>query len=344
MQRGQLYSRLPGRLRRRSGAVVVDSFFRGLAGAGRLHPRARPEAHNVEVLRNIPYRPTGRSDHLLDVYRPAGTAPNARLPVVLYVHGGGFRILSKDTHWLMGLAFARRGYVVFNISYRLAPAHPFPAAVEDACTALGWVAEHAAGYGGDPSRLVLAGESAGANLVTSLAVITSYRRSEPWAKAVWDSGLQPRAVVPACGMLQVSDPGRFRQRWPRMSAFINDRLTEVSEAYLRGNGHAEETLDLADPLVLLERGADPDRPLPPFFVPCGTKDPLIDDSQRLASALERLGVEHEAQYYPGEVHAFHAMIWRPNARRCWAHTFQFLSSHGVEGGSAASQVARAAAS
>ena len=51
---------------------------------------------------------------------------------MLYVHGGGFRILSKDTHWIMGLAFARRGFLVFNIGYRLAPKHPFPAAIADA--------------------------------------------------------------------------------------------------------------------------------------------------------------------------------------------------------------------
>ncbi len=328
MQNGVQSPGLPARLRRRTGAAVVDSFFRGLAGAGRLHPRARPEAHNLEVIHDVPYQASGLAEHLLDVYRPAGTTPESRLPVVLYVHGGGFRILSKDTHWLMGLAFARRGYVVFNISYRLAPQHPFPAAVEDACSAFEWVAEHAASYGADPSRLVLAGESAGANLVTSLAVITSYERQEPWARRVWECGLQPRAVVPACGMLQVSNPQRFRERWPRMSSFINDRLLEVSEAYLRkGAGQSAEAMHLADPLVLLESGARPDRPLPPFFVPCGTKDPLIDDSQRLAQALERLGVEHEAQYYPGEVHAFHAMIWRRNARRCWQHTFKFLDRH-----------------
>ncbi len=331
MQSVMQFSRLPERLRRRTGSVVVDGFFRGLAGAGRLHPRARPEAHNVEVIHDVRYRDTGLAEHLLDVYRPSDTAPGDRLPTVLYVHGGGFRILSKDTHWLMGLAFARQGYVVFNISYRLAPEHPFPAAIEDAGAALEWASEHAESYGGDASQLVLAGESAGANLVTSLAVAASYRRPESWARRLRESVPAPRAVVPACGMLQVSNPQRFRQRWPRMSTFIDDRLQEVSHAYLRGvERKPSEMLDLADPLLLLERGEAPERPLPPFFVPCGTKDPLIDDSQRLAVALERLGVEHEARYYPGEVHAFHAMIWRPNARRCWQHTFRFLERHGLQ--------------
>ena len=62
------------------------------------------------------------------------SAPPARFagprPVLMYVHGGAFRSLSKDTHWIMGLAFARRGFVVANVNYRLAPEHRFPAGLD----------------------------------------------------------------------------------------------------------------------------------------------------------------------------------------------------------------------
>jgi acetyl esterase len=325
------FNGLGERLRRRTGTVVVDSFFYGIAAAGRLHPRARPERHNLEVLRDVPYLGTGLPEHRLDIYRPRDAKPGATLPVVLYVHGGGFRILSKDTHWLMAIAFARRGYVVFNIGYRLAPRHPFPAAIADVCAAYEWVARHAAEYGGDPDRIVLAGESAGANLVTSLALTASYRRPEPCARAVWETGARPRAVVAACGMLQVSDPQRIQRRWPHIKPWVNDRILEVTDTYLQGASLDAGALDLADPLVLLERGHAPERPLPPFFAPCGTKDPLLDDSRRLKAALERLGVACEAPVYEGEVHAFHALIWRPNARSCWEHTFRFLDRHVASG-------------
>jgi acetyl esterase len=135
-------------------------------------------------------------------------------------------------------------------------------------------------------------------------------------------------VVAACGIYHVSDIERFRTRWPKMSGFIHDRLTEVGEAYLGDRSrHPASLLELADPLVLLERSSAPARPLPPFFLPCGTKDPLIDDTQRLARALERLGVTHEARYYPGEPHAFHALVFTPNAQRCWAQTYRFLDRH-----------------
>ena len=68
---------------------------------------------------------------------------------MLYIHGGGFTQLSKDTHWVMGLAFASRGYMVVNASYRLAPRHPYPAALEDASAAYCWTARHVESLGGD---------------------------------------------------------------------------------------------------------------------------------------------------------------------------------------------------
>lgn len=319
---------LQERFRRRAGAMVVDGFFRGISAAGKLHPKARPERHNIELIRDVAYRNSGLAEHRLDIYRPRDAGSQGPLPVIVYVHGGGFRILSKDTHWIMGLAFARRGYLVFNISYRLAPEHRFPAAIEDACDALAWVVEHAARFGGDPSRLALAGESAGANLVTSLAIATSYRRPEPWARRVFDAGVRPRAVVPACGVFQVTEPERFQRRFPRLSPFIYDRLLEVSDAYLgSAQPHRPGEHDLADPVMLFERGDAPDRPLPPFFTPCGTRDPLVDDTQRLKRALDALGTRCDVELYPGEPHAFHAIVFTPNARRCWARTFDFLDEH-----------------
>ena len=305
--------------------TVVDGFFKTASAIGRLHPMSRPERHDVEVVRDVPYEDTGLAEHRLDVYRPRGLP--GPLPVLLYVHGGAFRILSKDTHWIMALAFARRGFLVLNISYRLAPKHPFPAAIADAASAYVFAVREAATWGGDPRTLVLAGESAGANLVTSLAISACWDRDEPHAKAVRETGIVPRAVLPACGLLQVTNPERFSSMYGgKLSPFFLDRIEEASGAYLRkvrGDVGSRE-LDLADPLVALERAAPPVRPLPPFFAVCGTADPLIDDTRRLAAALDRLGGRCEARYYEGEIHAFHAFVFRKAARRCWRDTFRFL--------------------
>lgn len=311
-------------LRRRAGALVVDNFFRGISSLGAMHPLARPERHNVRVVRDVAYLPAdqaGSRDHLLDIWLPERAA--APPPVVLYIHGGGFRILSKDTHWVMGLSFARRGYAVFNVNYRLAPGAPFPAAVQDVAAAYRWVVDNAASWGADPSRLILAGESAGANLAATLAVMTSYRRPEPWAQEVFALGRRPQAVVAACGMMQVSDPARFRRRKPNLGTMIFDRISEVSHAYIGGRA---EGCDLADPLCIVERET-PEHALPPFFLPVGTRDPILDDTRRFGAALERHGVPADVRYYRGGLHAFHAAVFTEAARQCWQDTFAFLERH-----------------
>jgi acetyl esterase len=315
------------RFRRRAGTVLVDGFFRSAARLGRLHPLARPERHGVEVLTEIAYaEDSAHAEHRLDIYRPRDDS--GPYPIVLYMHGGGFRILSKDTHWIMGLAFARRGYLVLNVSYRLAPTHPFPAAVEDVAAAFRWMVRNAEDYGGDLSRVVLAGESAGANLATALALTTVYEREEPFANALFHTGIVPKAVVPACGIYQVSDVARLARRKPHLSRFIVDRLEEVEEAYVGSDPQKYGALlDLADPVSWLERGERPSRALPPFFLPVGTKDPLLPDTRRLARALESLGGTALDRYYVGEVHAFHAFPLLRNAQRCWRETFSFLDTH-----------------
>ncbi len=311
-------------LRRRAGALVVDNAFRGLSRAFRLHPKARPEAHGVEVLTDVAYgaEPWRR----LDVWRPRAR-PAGGSPAVLYVHGGGFRILSKDTHWIMALGYARAGYTVFNVDYRLAPKDPFPAAVDDVTEAYRWVVERAESYGADLRRLIVAGESAGANLTLALALSATVAHEHPFARRVFETGVVPRAIAPMCGIYQVSDTERFARRKPALSRFIADRLEEVERSYLLGSSArpGDPVMDLADPLVWAERSASvATRPLPPLFTTVGTKDPLVDDTRRLERAWRARGGRVEAHVVPGEVHAYHAFVWRPAARDAWAKKHAFL--------------------
>ena len=113
----------------------------------------------------------------------------------------------------------------------------------------------------------------------------------------------------------------------KLPTFLADRIGEVSRGYL-GNGRSGEPggHDLADPVVFLERAEAPQRVFPPTFVTVGTRDPIIDDSRRLPAALARLGVRAEIEVYPGEIHAFQAFVYRPQARDAWDKTFAFLRS------------------
>lgn len=311
----------------RGRSFLANAFFESFAATGRMHPAAAPKRHGVELESDLAYG--ADKAHRLDIYRPVHRPKP--WPVVFYVHGGAFHLLSKDTHWLMGLVFARFGYMVVNISYRLAPKHPFPAAIEDTCAAYTWLAKHIIELGGDPSRVAVAGESAGGNLISALALASIWRRPEPWAREVFECGLAPRAVLPFCAMLQVSETDRFSKR-RHVPWWVDGMIRDAGASYLHGHPRVRTAATaLADPLVAIEdaaRGAHAfDRPVPPFFAPVGTRDPLLDDTRRLEKALATLNVPCEARYYPGGIHAFHALVWDPAARRCWRDALAFLDRH-----------------
>jgi acetyl esterase len=304
-------------LRKDLGSLALDRGLRGLAQLAALHPSARPERHGVRVVRNVAY---GHAPHQrLDVYEPAqghGTP-------VLYLHGGGFRILSKDTHWAMALGFARHGYTVFVPDYRLAPRHPFPEGLEDAAEALLWLTSAAATWRCDRRRLVLAGESAGGNFVTALAIARSWERREPFAQRIFDADVAVAAVLPACPLLQLSQPGH--RGTP--AGWMYDRIAAITEAYLPAGVDAAEdpvTRQLADVICFLEAAPSPARPLPPLFGICGDADPIVRDTERLIPAWRHLGGEAGLRLYPGAGHAFHAFFWTPSAKAAWRDQHDFL--------------------
>ena len=317
------------RIRRRVGAVVARHLFNAIPRVASLHPvRRYPEKYGFEVFSDLEYRSGGDPSHRLDVtrwaadHRPSYADKPVLQPIVFYIHGGGFHILSKDTHAMVGFRHAKRRHVVFNVNYRLAPKHHFPAALEDVCDAWCWILDNAESYGGDPRRIVVGGESAGANLATALTIATTWRRPEPWAQRVFDRGVVPRAVVAAYGILQVDDTDRFHRERP-LPWIVRDRIEAVGKGYLPPHLNPADH-PLASPIVFLESEGEPDRPLPPFFAPAGTADPIVSDTRRLEAVLQKRGVPCRARYYPGETHGFHGMLWRTAAHDCWREMLDFI--------------------
>ncbi len=304
-------------LRSRALDGVAHAFMRARFGLPDLHPRK----HNLELHRDIAYRPSGLAAHQLDVYVPS--LAKKPLPVVMYVHGGGFSMLSKETHRVMAFAIASRGYLTFNVNYRLGPRHLYPTQLEDVAEALLWVFRHCEEYGGDPSRIVIAGESAGGNLVTTLALMSSYARPEPFARRVYDARVPIRGVIATYPILDFSDVERMRSN-PRVPGWAKTLMLDAALSYLGADyDEAIARAPLASPLLILEQTA-PDRPLAPFFVSCGTRDMLLPHAKRLAAALEAHDVPCELHVSPGEIHGYDAMLWRPAAKEKWRATHSFL--------------------
>ena len=196
--------------------------------------------------------------------------------MLLYVHGGGFRILSKNTHRAIARHFALGGYLVVNINYRLTPAGTFPHALQDVCDALHWTLENIEAYGGDPNRLVYAGESAGGNLTLSLAMLGCFERPEPWAKRVFEAQPKVQAVLPpaACSRFISRSATSRTPRYPSGCAL---RIKVICDGY---RGDSPEG-SLASPLQLLESDTPSERPLPPIFSICGDRDYVVEDTHRL---------------------------------------------------------------
>jgi acetyl esterase len=222
------------------------------------------------------------------VYTPAGTPP---FPLVAYFHGGGFVVGSLDTADRMSRRLARRaGCVVVSVGYRLAPEHPFPAGVEDACAATRWVAERGREWGGDPGRLAVAGESAGGNLAAVVALLAR------------DAGGPPLAfqllVYPVVDMV-----GDYPSRTENGEGYLltAEELRWYDGLYL---GRAPRRDDLrASPLLAASHAG-----LPPALVITAEYDPLRDEGEAYAEKLRRAGVPVRASRYPGMVHGFFGML------------------------------------
>ncbi|WP_088278838.1 alpha/beta hydrolase [Ideonella sp. A 288] len=302
--------------------IVLDAGLHAAAGLiDRLPPMQR-RMQGVRLIEDLAYAHHGGEVQRLDILQPAGPGPH---PVILYLHGGAFAVGSKRTHRAVAAAYAARGYLVCNVDYRLAPQHPFPAAVEDACAAWAWAVDHVGAHGGDAQRIALAGESAGANLALAVVLACATPRPEPFAAPLYARGVRPVAALLYCGFLQASQPARYRRAG--VSALAARVATDAARSYLGAAADQPGPAQaLADPLCVVEAmAASPG--LPPMFVAAGLADPVAADSQRLDAALRRLGTPCSAHWYAGEPHAFHVMFWRDNAILCWRDSFAFLHRH-----------------
>jgi acetyl esterase/lipase len=164
--------RVSGRFLRAWGLIVLGGGLGTLPdawlGDTRLQADETATADSVQWLEALEYsRPDGTSLQL-NLARPAKL--NAPAPAVLCIHGGGFRAGKRDRWNTTCKQLAERGYVAATVTYRLAPAHPYPAAVHDVKAAVRWLRAHAGQHGIDPERIGVLGDSAGGHLAQYLGV------------------------------------------------------------------------------------------------------------------------------------------------------------------------------
>ncbi|MEV5013569.1 alpha/beta hydrolase [Streptomyces sp. NPDC053780] len=231
----------------------------------------------------------------LRVYRPSGEGP---LPVLVYFFGGGWTLGSLDTSDALCRHLANSaGCLVVAVGYRLAPEHKFPAAPRDCFAGLRWAAEHAGRFGGDASRLAVAGDSAGGNLA---AAVTLMARDEGGPDLVTQVLVYPNTDYLA------DTPSRRENTDPLL---FNDKSVHwYWDNYLATP--RDGTHPLASPLRAPDHSG-----LPPALVITAEYDPLRDEGESYAARLRASGVPVESTRYPGLAHGFFTMSGTLDAAR-----------------------------
>ena len=220
------------------------------------------------------------------VYTPEGAGP---FPVVVYYHGGGWVIANKDVYdgGARGLA-KQANAVVVSVDYRLAPEAKFPAQHDDALAAYRWALANAASIKGDPTRVALAGESAGGNLAVATAV------------AARDANLQRPAAV--LSVYPIAQPDTTTASY---TTYANAKPLNRAMMGWFARHTARTPADLQDPRINLVTANLAN--LPPVTIINAQIDPLLDDGARLEQALRSAGNEVERRVYDAVTHEFFGM-------------------------------------
>ena len=267
---------VPFQLTTEGGAEAARQRFRDLPRQP-VHPELRVEDRTIDG----PAGPLA-----IRLYWPpdTGTEP----PVVMFFHGGGWVVGDLDSYEGEARQHAvGADALVVSIDYRLAPEHPYPAAVDDVWAATQWVAAHGEELGADPKRLAVAGDSAGGNLAAVIAQVARDSGGPPlafqllWYPATtWDTSLpsfSENAHAPILAMAAVA---------------------QLSRWYANG-------VDLKNPpSTLVPARADDLTGLPPAYIAVAGHDPLRDDGARYAELLAAAGVPVEVHNATALVHGY----------------------------------------
>ncbi len=252
----------------------------------------KPEASLAEMranaiaFGNLTSEPTGVTCTAVDAdgvpaqwLTPQGAA-NDR--VLMYVHGGGYVMMSAETHRKMvGHIAKATGCRALNVDYRLAPEHPHPAAVNDAVTAYQWLLAQ----GIKPQAIAIAGDSAGGGLCLATAL------------KLRDMGLPlPAALVPISPWTDMEGAGESMKTRVAHDMIVSPlAITQLSGVFLQGGSTRDP---YASPLYADLKG------LPPIYIQVGDEEVLLDDSVRFADLAKKAGVDITLEIFPEMQHVF----------------------------------------
>lgn len=230
-------------------------------------------------------------------YRPS-QAPESEA-ALLWIHGGGYVMGHGKDDWFGALFAEMAGVRVFSVNYRLAPEHPFPAALDDSQIALHWLVEHSTKLGLDAARVAIGGASAGAGLAAALAI---HNRDVAGPAVAFQLLLYP--------MLDHlhDNPAAYKEvpRWPRATSL------KAWEMYLG----ATDATAYSVPAMASDLAG-----LPPAYLCIGEADIFLDEVCAYAKRLQDAGVVQTCQTYPGMFHAGESLGYGTSVGRQMSHDY-----------------------
>lgn len=249
-------------------------------------------------------------DHVVGarIYRP--NPRDHAAPAALFIHGGGWVLCDLDSHDVLCRQMAlASGCTLVSVDYRLAPEHPFPAALDDANLAAHWVWDHRDDLGATPHGIALIGDSAGANLAASLAL---QLRTGPGPDVAAQALLYP---VTDC-RFDTDSYQRFATGFP---------LTRTSMQWY-WDQYAPDPADREDPRASPLRSPDMAGAAPALVITAGL-DPLRDEGEEYARRLESSGVEVELHRFGDVFHGFASIPALPEANQAVELVARHLRRH-----------------
>jgi acetyl esterase len=251
-----------------------------------------------------------------DGSRPGGPtesgAPSSPRPLLVYFHGGGWTIGDLDTHdGPCRFLATHSGAAVLSVEYRLAPEHPFPAAIDDALAAFRWAAETAGELDADPARIAVIGDSAGGNLAAAVSLL-----------ARDDGGPLPAMQALVYPVTDVSGGQRSREIFARGFLLTTADMAWFERHYLgaaaAADGSVVAVAHAEDPRVAVVR-AENLSGLPPAYVTTAGFDPLRDEGEEYAERLRTAGVKVALRRHPSLIHGFANMTAISRTARAAMH-------------------------
>ncbi len=226
---------------------------------------------DIQEIKNIEYKNVNGKSLQMDIYKPKNLISTA--PLLVFIHGGGWRGGDRADYLVYLIAFAKKGYITATVSYRFLETAPYPACVEDITDAVQWFYRNGADYGYDPDRIGLVGGSAGAHL----AMLAAYEWKKPGAPSDTINGSEKKHHIKA--VVDIYGPSDLTTEFSRtnstVTGFLGKSYNEAPGLYLE-----------ASPIHYVNKSS------PPTMILHGTSDQIVPVSQSelLKRKLDSLGV------------------------------------------------------